>query len=89
MKEIFRSRLFIFSFALTLILIFTAFAVLLTDYRCRRTVTGDDSALFTVIENGKEVSLAVNALGTQQERDITRLHSLWEKFCDLICIPHD
>ena len=77
------------SFFLTLILIFTDAALLLTDYRCRRTVTGDDSALFTVIEKGREVSLAVNALGVQEERDITRLHSLWEKFCDLICIPHD
>ncbi len=89
MKEIISSRLFKFSFFLTLILIFTAAALLLTDYRCRRTVTGDDSALFTVIEKGREVSLAVNALGVQEERDITRLHSLWEKFCDLICIPHD
>lgn len=89
MKELFRSRLFIFSFSLTLILILTVFSVLLVDYRCRKTVTGDDSALFTVIEKGKEVALAVNALGTKEEKDITRLHALWEKFCDLICIPHD
>lgn len=89
MKNALRSPVFRLSFCLSLfVIIFTA-AFLVTDYRCRRTLTGDDSALFTVIKNGREVSLAVNAFGVEEEKDITALHRLWGKFCDLICIPHD
>ena len=88
MKKNLRSPVFWLSFSLSLGAILFAAAMLITDYRCRRTLTGDDSALFTVINNGREVSLAVNAFGMDKPKDITALHRIWAKFCDLICIPH-
>ena len=88
MKKTLRSPVFWFSFTFSFCAIIFAVAMLITDYRCRRTLTGDDSALFTVINNGREVSVAVNAFGMDKPKDITTLHRLWGKFCDLICIPH-
>ena len=88
MKKALRSPVFWLSFSLSCCVIIFIADLLITDYRCRRTLTGDDSALFSVIKNGREVSLAVNAFGMEETKDITLLHRLWGKFCDLICIPH-
>lgn len=89
MKRTLCSKYFWFSFLLSLSLILAGAAALTVDYRCRKALTGDDSALFSVVEKGREVSLSVNAMGVRECRDITALHRLWEKFCDLICIPHN
>lgn len=85
--RIFKDRRFILSFSLSLIVIFTTWGLLKTDYESRATLTGDSSPSFSVVSYGSRSCLKVKALGIDEEYDISAAKKAVEAIKDFFCLP--
>ncbi len=76
------------AFSITLILIFTAVALLLTDLRCRELTFNDTSPIVAFQKDGGVTYANVDLFGVTGTYDISTIANLWYGFADFICFPH-
>jgi len=89
MLTYFRSRAFLASFFITLLLIAFVFGLFTVDARGRQLSFGDTAPAFEVLylPDGRAL-LQVNAFSLNRRFNITGPVKLWHFVADFFCIPH-
>ncbi len=62
---------FFTSFFITCVFFAVFVLLVITDYRCRKTATGDDTLPFIVEQTSEKVTLSVFTFGIENDYDIT------------------
>ncbi len=89
MLRILRSRAFITSFFMTLLIVLLIFTLLTVDARGRRLSFNDTAPPFEIIyTDDSRALLDINAFSLDKQLDVTDAVRLWHIIADFFCLPH-
>lgn len=89
MLRILRSRAFITSFFMTLLVVLLIFTLLTVDARGRRLSFNDTAPPFEIIyTDDSRALLDINAFSLDKQLDVTDAVRLWHFIADFFCLPH-
>ncbi|MFI3325589.1 MAG: hypothetical protein R3Y35_05385 [Clostridia bacterium] len=77
---------FVLSFSLTLILIFSILAMLITDYRCSYIAKGVSTPIVEIYSENDTMFASINTLGISKQLDLTGTIKAWDFFMEFICL---